>query len=284
MSDPASGPAFAALDGSHRSLPHNATRLADVAADAPIEVSVYLKRRPLPADVSSGDGRARMHAARSEAHRDDIERIRAFAGQHGLTVTSVEPARRLVKLSGPAGRLEAAFRTKLGEYHDGTCRFRACSGPLYVPQDLQGTIESILGLDTRPVARPRLVRPAPSATQAGHLPNEIGRLYGFPTGVTGAGQCIALIELGGGFLPADTTMAFHAMGLQPPKVVSVPVDGARNQPSPDSGADSEVALDIQIAGGVAPGAPSPSISRRTATRVSPMRSRRPRTMRRTSPA
>src|SRR5581483_11527532 len=88
---------FAVLDGSHRSLPRNATRLADVAADAPIEVSVYLKRRPAPADTSAGDARARMHAVRNEAHREDIERIRAFAEQNGLTVSSVEPARRLVK-------------------------------------------------------------------------------------------------------------------------------------------------------------------------------------------
>src|SRR5206468_12966609 len=76
----------------------------------------------------------------------------------------------------------------------------------------------------------------------------------FPTSVTGKGQCIARIELGGGFNPADTTTAFRAMGLAAPTVIAVSVDGGQNTPSPDDGADAEVALDIQVAGGAAPGA------------------------------
>jgi kumamolisin len=42
------------------------------------------------------------------------------------------------------------------------------------------------------------------------------------------------------------------MGLSPPTVVAISVDGGKNAPSPDDGADGEVALDIQVAGGVAP--------------------------------
>jgi kumamolisin len=72
--------------------------------------------------------------------------------------------------------------------------------------------------------------------------------------VTGKGQCIGLIELGGGFTPSDTTAAFQAMGLPAPTVVAVSVDGGTNTPSPDDGADGEVALDIQVAGGAAPDA------------------------------
>jgi kumamolisin len=44
------------------------------------------------------------------------------------------------------------------------------------------------------------------------------------------------------------------MGLAVPDIVSVGVDGAGNAPGDASGADGEVALDIQVAGGVAPGA------------------------------
>jgi kumamolisin len=43
------------------------------------------------------------------------------------------------------------------------------------------------------------------------------------------------------------------MGLAPPRVVAVSVDHAANAPT-GGGADGEVALDIQVAGGVAPGA------------------------------
>jgi kumamolisin len=69
-----------------------------------------------------------------------------------------------------------------------------------------------------------------------------------------AGQCIAIIELGGGYNEADNSAAFAAMGLDLPEIVAVPVDGGSNKPGGTDGADGEVALDIQVAGGVAPGA------------------------------
>ena len=44
------------------------------------------------------------------------------------------------------------------------------------------------------------------------------------------------------------------MGLAVPSIVAVGVDGGTNAPGDGSGADGEVALDIQVAGGVARGA------------------------------
>ncbi|MBV9784934.1 MAG: S53 family peptidase, partial [Acidisphaera sp.] len=105
-----------------------------------------------------------------------------------------------------------------------------------------------------PAAQPRLVANFHGTQSQGYEPNAVGGFYQFPTNVTGKGQCIALIELGGGFKPADTRQAFKAMNLPPPTVVAVSVDNGLNKPSPDDGADGEVALDIQVAGGVAPGA------------------------------
>jgi kumamolisin len=89
----------------------------------------------------------------------------------------------------------------------------------------------------------------------GHRPNAVGTLYSFPAGLTGAGQSIGIIELGGGYKAPDITAAFRAMGLNAPTVVDVSVDGGQNAPTNDPfGPDGEVALDIQVAGGVAPGA------------------------------
>src|SRR5256885_15334676 len=76
--------------------------------------------------------------------------------------------------------------------------------------------------------------------------------YGFPTGVTGAGQTVAIIELGGGYRTADLTTYFTAQGLPVPKVSAVSVDGAANAPGAD--ADVEVMLDIEVVGAVAGGA------------------------------
>src|SRR5262249_27877492 len=161
-----------------------------------------------------------------------------------------DPARRLVKLSGPIDKLEAAFRTKLHYYNDGKQAFRARSGSLSAPADVVNSIEAVLGLDTRPIAKPKLQPHVDPHTIAGHLPNEVANLYAFPaTTRQGAGQCIALIELGGGFRDSDNQKAFEAMKLKTPTVTAISVSGGLNQPGKDPNADGEVALDIQVAGG-----------------------------------
>jgi kumamolisin len=85
-------------------------------------------------------------------------------------------------------------------------------------------------------------------------PNQIAKIYGFPTGVTGKNQCIGIIELGGGFRTADIATYFQTLGITAPSVKAVSVDGAQNKPTTANGADGEVMLDIEVAGAVAPDA------------------------------
>jgi kumamolisin len=236
---------------SHRDAPAG-TRMADVPGDEAMEISLYLKPRAAPAARMT---REDMLAHSKEAHKGDIALVEAFAAETGLHVVAVDPARRRIRLSGTATTMQAAFKTTLHHYHDGKTMFRGRSGMLSLPENLEPVIEAVLGLDTRPAAKSRLVfQPRDAETGASYLPNAVAGFYGFPTTVTGAGECIALIELGGGYTDADTQAAFAAMGLTPPTVIAVPVDGGANAPTPDSGADGEVALDIQVAGGAAPGA------------------------------
>src|SRR5580704_7287395 len=80
-------------------------------------------------------------------------------------------------------------------------------------------------------------------------------LYNFPAGKTGAGQTIGIIELGGGVNNADLAPYFQQLGLPVPNVTIVSVDGGQSTPDPNDGnATLEVMLDIEISGGVAPGA------------------------------
>ncbi len=249
------GKSYVPFERSRRHPPIAANRIGDVPDDEQIEISLYLKPRDVSlATESKEHPRDALRKARAEVHRDDIQLITDFAAEHGLTIVSVEPGRRLVRLSGSAAKLQAAFRTALSYYHDGRLRFRARSGVLCLPEDLASVVESVLGLDTRPQATPRLKYFRDAEAMPGYLPNQVAAFYGYPTNVTGQGQCIALIELGGGFTPADTQAAFQAMKLTPPQVIAVSVDGGTNKPTPDDGADGEVALDIQVAGGAAPGA------------------------------
>ncbi len=225
------------------------TRLGAVDPNERIEISVYLKPSHA-AEADRGRSRAMLHSARQHDHAPALRLIDAFARDYGLEVVARLPERHLVRLAGTAQAMQHAFKTELHSYAHKGRHFRARSGALSLPDALHDVVEAVLGLDNRPQAEPHF-RPAAQGT--GFLPNQLGQLYQFPAG-DGAGQTIGLIELGGGFLPADTAAAFSAMGLAPPNVVAVAVDGGRNAPTPDDGADAEVALDIQVAAGNAPGA------------------------------
>lgn len=242
---------YAPFTPSHRPAAEG-TNLGPVDPAMPVHVSIYLK--PL-AEAEAPASREDMAQLRAKSYAPAIQLVTEFAAKAGLTVESVEPARRLVRVSGTAAQAEAAFRTTLSRTRQGTHEFRSRQGVLQLPQELHGAVEAVLGLDTRAQAQTRHITSHRRRAQGtAFRPNMVGQLYNFPTGVTGAGQCIGLIELGGGFVPSDTATAFAAMSLAPPKVTAVSVDGGQNTPTPDDGADGEVALDIQVAGGVAPGA------------------------------
>ncbi|HLZ66798.1 MAG TPA: S53 family peptidase [Aliidongia sp.] len=236
--------------------PDNATRVGRAPADAIVRVSLYLKPHGDAAQVVAGaaDPRAALAAHRTARHRDDIARVRAFAGDHGLAVVAVEPARRLVKLEGSIAALEAAFGTRLDLYQQGERQFRARSGMLRLPADLLPIVQAVLGLDDRPAAFAKALPMTGAVADAGYRPDQIARFYDFPTGVTGAGQCIAIIELGGGYRDGDNQAAFAAMGLAVPAITAIPIDGGANNPGQSGAADEEVALDLQVVGGAAPGA------------------------------
>jgi kumamolisin len=131
-----------------------------------------------------------------------------------------------------------------------------------VPADLADVVQGVFGLDDRPAARPHMrrltdlegIQPLADATRSSFPPNQVGQLYDFPTGVNGQGQCVAILELGGGFKKADLTTYFSALGIPAPSVVAVSVDHGKNKPDGPQGADGEVMLDIEVVGAVAPGA------------------------------
>ena len=243
------------IAGSDR-VPPSAERMgvADPAENA--EVSIYLKR---PAGASLPPAtfttRQRMRQDREPIVALAAQHVAEFAKAHGLAITLQDPARRLVKVAGSIGDLQAAFGTQLHMYGSENGSFRGRAGPLTAPGEVAELVEAVLGLDQRPAATPKSIRLAAPHEDAGNLPTTITERYGFPTTPgRGAGECIAIIELGGGVSDADTAAAFKAMALQPPKVAPVLVSGGTNIPGKDPNADAEVALDVQVAGAGAPGA------------------------------
>src|SRR5204862_3528538 len=142
------------------------------------------------------------------------------------------------------------FQTYLESYEqpDGST-YRGRRGPIHVPEELADAIVSVNGLDERPVAKPKCrLRPGPDAhagPAVNYTPQEVAKLYSFPASSSaGQGQCIAIIELGGGFRQSDLNTYFGTAG---PKVTAISVDRGRNAPTGNSnGPDGEVMLDVEV--------------------------------------
>ncbi len=196
------------------------------------------------------------YQARYGADPADVAQVAAFASEHGLTVAEVNMAARTVLLSGRCSDFARAFQVSLERYEYPGGSYRGRTGAVNIPADLSDIVVAVHGLDNRPQAQAhfRLSSANPLATSVSYTPLQIATAYKFPSG-NGTGQAIGIIELGGGYAQSDLQTYFKSLKLAVPKVIAVSVDGAQNQPTGDpNGPDTEVALDIEVAGAVAPGA------------------------------
>jgi kumamolisin len=260
------------LKGSDRAPLHGATATGKADPNERLEVTVLIRRRggdALSAHASklaTGDrSRGRMTRAQfAEAYGADpadIEAVKTFAAAYGLAVVEEQAARRTIVLSGTVAQFNRAFDVDLQSFEHAGGSYRGRTGAIQLPDELRDIVEAVLGLDNRPAARPhfRHHRPngnvqwhAATAAATSYTPVQIANAYGFPSG-TGKGECIAIIELGGGYRPADLKAYFAALKIAPPKVVAISVDHGKNHPTgDDNGPDGEVMLDIEVAGAVAP--------------------------------
>lgn len=211
------------------------------------------------------------------ASAEDVKRVEQFAAAHGLQVAHADPASRRVVLSGTVQQYNAAFGIDLQRFEhqigQSKFHFRQPNGPVHLPDDVHDVITAVVGLDNRAKAQPHFrinhgaalgaeasdpsIRPPIRAARAvsnSFTPLQLAELYDFPPG-DGKGQCIALVEMGGGYSTDDLSAYFKALGVTMPRVEAVSVDEAGNAPTGDpNGPDAEVTLDIEIAGALAPAA------------------------------
>lgn len=239
--------------GSERAALSHAADPVDGAAAATVTV-VLRRRAPLPAVESMGRPLGGEELAeRFGARPDDVATVARELEAAGLAVDASAPGSRNLRVTGTVDELSAFFGTRLYPHiAPGEDAFRVRHGELSVPVGLSDIVVAVLGLDDRPQASPRVQRAAAPATS--YTPPQLAALYGMPD-ADGAGQTIAIIELGGGYTSSDLDHYFASLDLPAPSVTAVGVDGATNAPGADpDGADGEVLLDIEVAGGIAPGA------------------------------
>ena len=150
----------------------------------------------------------------------DVEKIKKFAQEYGLHVreTGAELARRTVMVSGTVANLQKAFGVELKEYSHPNGNYRGRVGNINVPTEYADIIKGVFGLDNRPQAEPHFRRLAQTpgikahTATASHDPNDVAKIYDFPAG-DGTGQCVGIIELGGGFKLDDITNYFTSLNL-----------------------------------------------------------------------
>jgi kumamolisin len=256
------------LSGSIRKIPPG-KNMGNTSSHDLIEVMVKLRRktpiRNFIRGISNGNNKPisqEVFERRFGASIDDIELVVAFARQYDLTVVQTSVSKRCVILKGPVQNYCDAFGIYLSDFiPDSGISYRCRTGSIYIPAILKDTITGIFGLDNRPQARPmfhilrkegRVV--SPKEADISYNADAVGKAYKYPRDVNGSGECIALIELGGGYRNTDLQNYFDKLGLTLPVVTSISVDGASNSPSSADSADGEVALDIEVAGAIATGA------------------------------
>jgi kumamolisin len=218
------------------------------------------------------------HERRYGSTAEDLAAVQAFAAGHGLQVVEASAARRVVELSGSVEAFGRAFGVLFRLFDSPRRPYRTHDGPIAIPRELHGVVEDVIGLDDRPLMQPHAA--------AGGLdklcyvdPRTIAAYYQFPSGLTGAGQCIAVLQFGGGYHQSDLETYFSLRGLKMPETVLVELGGQTNQPAdcqtvlecaqclgllPASGPTNlnsltalstiECAIDLELLGTLAPGA------------------------------
>ena len=208
------------LPGSERAPMEGAREIGPANPNEKVDVTLRLRSRagnqPIVSDEELNKTiRQRTILSRAEfenrhgADPSSIARVEAFARDHNLTVKEKSAARRTVILTGTVAAMSKAFGVELKEYQHPSCKYRGRTGAIHLPEELHGVVEGVFGLDNRPQAKPHFRRRRAragahaAAASASFTPIQVAALYDFPTGVNGSGECIAVIELGGGYTDTD---------------------------------------------------------------------------------
>ena len=237
--------------------------------DEEVELTVWLRPRSggeidasAARDLSALLPGARSYVSRktlretTAADPADVERLRAYLARHKVRVTASEW--RCVTIAGTLSALASAFGATLELHVDSEGRpFRQRSGSLSLPSNVAHAVRGVFGFNEWP--RAHALQPSAATKEAppmtsGLAADAVARDYAFPAGRDGAGQTIAILQFGGTFARTDFDACMKLNGIAPPVVVQKRVDGARDARRGETEFDLELALDTQIAGGLAPGA------------------------------
>jgi len=111
-------------------------------------------RRPITPPAARGSTREEIEQSLS-ASPADVTAVTDLAARYGLAIQEASPAKRTVRLEGPARNMNLAFGTDLAYFDGPNGTYLSYDGPLTVPAELNGLIVAVLGLHQEPAAKPR---------------------------------------------------------------------------------------------------------------------------------
>ncbi|MBO2009714.1 protease pro-enzyme activation domain-containing protein [Hymenobacter negativus] len=203
-------------------------------------------------------------AAATGGFAEDVAAVETYYQAFDIRVKTRSLILGSVTLAGTVASFERAFRTQIATFQaPNRVQFMATTSPYKLPDSLLTVVEP-----TQPLQQPvrkesRLPTPpqppqppvdglkATAVTPPGYGPQELARAYQFPEDVTGEGQVIGIVELGGKLNQNDLKQFFAEIGVKKPRIVEV------GTAPPSTGTtelvnNAEVALDLQVAGALAP--------------------------------
>jgi subtilase family serine protease len=267
-----------------------AVDLGSLTAQQTVSVSVVLKLRNVAelealAKAQQTPGNPLFHQFLTPAQfqrrfgpdATKVARVVAYLQRHGLKTSVIG---HVVKASGSAGAVQAAFGVKLHDFavasHGAVAgyRFHAPAGaPTFADTVVADAVDSVMGLDSRPLFRPlshqapaALRMAAPTSGGAVNTPDKPGhwtvadlaQYYNvtplYAQGIDGTGRTLGIVTLAS-FTPSDAFSYWNNLGLNvdPNRLTVIDVDGGPGAPDDNAGS-GETTLDVEQAGGLAPGA------------------------------
>lgn len=268
------------------------TAATAVPVNAPLQVTVVLKRdaatqaafEQLLAEQQT-PGSALYHQWLTPAQlgqmfgvaQADLDAVKSWLENEGLTVTRVEPNGVLLDVTGSVTAVSNAFRTNFAEFRVGReTRLSATSEPS-IPQALQAVIAGVHGLSQSSLhpqsiatavqgqrAMASGAKPMMTSTGGGHYltPNDFATIYDLSsvygsgnTGATVAGKAQRIAIVGRSRVAATDISQYESLTGLPSAQPNVVIPAGGIDPGTTNGGDQdEATLDVDRVMGTAPGA------------------------------
>ena len=212
--------------------------------------------------------------------------VQRWFAERGLKAT-IDTTGTFAQVDMDAATARSVFGLQVNTYMDASSRtFDAASGEATIPAGLAGWVEQVGGMSNRPLHHAnvgvgrspitdtpfygeanwpawfnRTGTPSPSncaaGNEAGFTPDQLKTAYGITgSGLTGAGQNVAVLEPGGTVIPSDITTFAACFNLSAPNLHITSGDGTPVPTCTEATAQScaEAALDVEVMASVATGA------------------------------